>query len=221
MSDSRRLLSDSDIGIQEQILNILRNMCTDEVSIQMVLDGIGAERLLEIVLDRMECREDDVVFQAVSLLANLSNGYDEQIENMVTNRKLLPALQSCLSDPKSEIRRPTVACIVQLARTSRRARTAMLEAGLDSTLRHLAEWRGGSGGLSMSHAHPHPHGYFAGGHGHGHGGPTSPVSAGVSAAREDERDITDHARIALELLDNERRGVSLSADSSEGEIEPW
>ncbi len=50
----------------------------------------------------------------------------------------------------------------------------MVETGILSTLRHICEWSGG--GLTMSHAH-------------------------TSSAIEEEKDIIEHARLALNWLE--------------------
>ncbi|KAF9030867.1 ARM repeat-containing protein [Hymenopellis radicata] len=171
------LLTDPVYGVQEQSLSLLRNICTDEQSIQLIFEWITVEFLLDIIVERIRSSDEDITLQAVSLLANLANGYSDEADILLTSSNVLPALQTCLSEPRAEIRRPAVGCILQLARTSSRARAGMLELGLESTLRHMTEWNGG--GLTMTHGH-------------------------AEAARDEEKLIVDEARHALEILDSSK-----------------
>ncbi|KAK0479999.1 armadillo-type protein [Armillaria novae-zelandiae] len=170
-----RLLIDPAEGIQEQAFNIVRNLAEDEDAIDMVFEGLGTHILLERLVETLESRDEDVVLQAASLLANLANGSDVQQELILSCPKILVSLKVCLAESKPEIRRPAVGCILELARRSSKGRKEMVENGILSTLRHICEWSGG--GLTMSHAH-------------------------TSSAIEEEKDIIEHARLALDWLEH-------------------
>ncbi|SJL09728.1 uncharacterized protein ARMOST_13109 [Armillaria ostoyae] len=169
-----RLLIDPAEGIQEQAFNIVRNLAEDEEAIDMVFEGLGTHILLERLVKTLESRDEDVVLQAASLLANLANGSDVQQDLILSCPKILVSLKACLAESKPEIRRPAVGCILELARRSSKGRKEMVETGILSTLRHICEWSGG--GLTMSHAH-------------------------TSSAIEEEKDIIEHARLALNWLE--------------------
>jgi hypothetical protein len=117
--------------------------------------------------------------QAACVLANLANGQAAQKELIFANRQILACLRACLSDYKMDVRRPAVACVLELTRTDpKRSRREFSEAGITSTLRHICEWTGGVG--------------------------VSPTGRGQhwNMFIEDDREVVDQARQALSLLEH-------------------
>ena len=64
---SSRLLTDGDQGIQEQSLSLLRNLCTDEESIELILGGLGAMFVLDLIVERVKSLEEDIIHQVSEL----------------------------------------------------------------------------------------------------------------------------------------------------------
>lgn len=61
------LLTDGDQGIQEQSLSLLRNLCTDEESIELILGGLGAKFVLDLIVERVKSLEEDIIHQVSRL----------------------------------------------------------------------------------------------------------------------------------------------------------
>jgi hypothetical protein len=71
-----------------------------------------------------------------------------------------------------------VACVLELARTNPKKRKEIADAGIVSTLRHICDW---TGGVTIS-----PGGRTAAHHG----------------VMEDDKDVIDQARMALDWLEH-------------------
>ncbi|KAF9458852.1 hypothetical protein BDZ94DRAFT_1300951 [Collybia nuda] len=179
-----RYLSDKDEGVQEQAYNVVKNLAENEEGVSMVFTEIGPQVLLQHLTISLKSTNENVVREAAFVLANLSNGCESEQQDILFHPHLLDALRSCLAVSKTETRRPIVACILALASGNPKRRKEIVDAGFVSTLRHLCEWSGVAAG---------------GGGGGGGGG-----SPGVRRATvlEDDRDVVDRARVALDWLEH-------------------
>lgn len=152
-------LSDSELDIQEQGFNILRNLAENEEGIAMVFREIP--QVLSKLVDGMRSTNEDVVLQSTYALANLANGTHGQQDMIVKHPHLLSALQLCLAESNSAVRRPAVSCILTLVESNPKRRKEMNEAGIISSLRSLCDWSG----------HPPPQPHDSHGHSSAIGGP--------------------------------------------------
>ncbi|KAF5378315.1 hypothetical protein D9615_008804 [Tricholomella constricta] len=161
-----RLVDDPDVGVREQALNVLRNFAENEEGVELLIDGVGAEALLDAVAVSLRAPNEDVVLQAAYLLANLANGAPKHQERILAHPQVLPALHAALtaasalplpspspfpasasasafaSSSRAEARGPIVDCVAQLARVGP---AQVRAAGFEGALRHVCEW--GAGGL--------------------------------------------------------------------------
>lgn len=121
------------------------------------------------------------------LLGNLANSYPHQ-RLILSHTRILASLRSCLIDAKVEVRRPAAACILELVRGNPgpRSRKELHEAGIDSTLRHICENYGFTGGSSYG----------------GGGSPIARVGSGFQMGMEDDGEVKEKAREALHWLDH-------------------
>jgi len=174
------LLQDPDEAVQEQAFNVVRNIAEDEDSIDMIFEELGSEVLLSHVATSLSSSDDDVVLQAAYVLANLANAHESHQESILSHPEILSSLRTCLAESKSDIRRPAVACILELARNHPERQKEIADAGIVSTLRHICEW---TGAMSMS-----PGGRALQGH--------------HSIIAEDDRDMIDQAKAALDWLEH-------------------
>lgn len=109
------LLTDTVEGVQEQALNVVRNLAENEDGIEMVFREIGPAVLMRHIESAFHSPEEDVVLQAAYLLANLSNGTSTHKSHILDSRGVLSSLQTCLAGTKTEIRKPVVGCVFELA----------------------------------------------------------------------------------------------------------
>lgn len=130
------------------------------------------------LFDGMPCPLTDISFKAACVLANLANGHEKHQGLILSHPKVLVALRSCLAECKSEIRRPAIGCIKELVINNPRKHKVIIDAGIVSTLRHISEWSGAlsPGGRSLQGHH--------------------------SVAMDDDRDILEQARQALDCLEH-------------------
>jgi hypothetical protein len=161
-------LHDTDLDIQEQGFNILRNLAENEEGIAMVFREIP--QALGKLIDGMRSSNEDVVLQATYALANLANGTHEQQDMIVKHPRLLSTLQLCLAESNSAVRRPAVSCILALVKSNPKRRKEMTEAGIVGSLRSLCEWSG--------HPPSQPHdGHHGPGHSSSVAGPGDPPAS--------------------------------------------
>lgn len=128
------------------------------------------------------------------MLANLANG--PQASHLLTHTRVLSALHTALvsTPPKTDTRRPVVACIAQLAQLARGpGRAAMKKVGFEEALKNVCEWGsiGGAGGGGSTNV-------TTGGVVGGHAG-RGAVSLGVGMERD--RDVVEQARLAMHFLE--------------------
>ncbi|KZT09593.1 ARM repeat-containing protein [Laetiporus sulphureus 93-53] len=140
-----KLLSDPDPAIQEQAFHIVRHIADGQEDVEMVFDELGSDVLLSFLAIAMESDNEDVLHQAVCVLANLANSSPHQ-NSILSHSRILAALKQCLVDAKVEVRRPAVACVLELAKINPRSHKQLHDAGIDSTLRHLCEYSGAVSG---------------------------------------------------------------------------
>ncbi|KAL6300508.1 ARM repeat-containing protein [Sparassis latifolia] len=172
------LLTDPDIGVQEQAFHVVRHIAEGADDVDMVFNQLGTEVLLGFLSIAMDSQNEDIVHQAVCVLANLANSPLHQ-NSILAHSRILGSLKSCLVDAKVEIRRPAIACVLELVRANPHSHQALHEAGIDSTLRHMCEYNGGMGGS-----------------------PTRRFSIGLQMGAEDDWEVKEKARDALHWLEH-------------------
>ncbi|XP_006457243.1 hypothetical protein AGABI2DRAFT_188882 [Agaricus bisporus var. bisporus H97] len=136
-----KYLQESPTDVQEQAYNILRNVAETHEGIDLVFKNISIEVLTGHITNAIMSSSDDVALQATYLLANIINGNEQQQNQIVSYPQLLINLRTCLAEGKNQVKKPATSCIRQLAHNPR-ARRAIIDAGITSTLRHLCEWSG-------------------------------------------------------------------------------
>ncbi|KAJ8496841.1 hypothetical protein ONZ51_g884 [Trametes cubensis] len=177
-SEMSNLLMESDTRLQEQVLHILRHIADGVDGVELLFAEMGdSEMLLDSLAKCMESENEDVVLQAVFVLANVANSVSHQT-SILSHPKILGRLRDCLVDAKVEIRRPAVSCVLELARQNPRSFRELHEAGIDATLRHMLE--------HTSHVASSP---------------TLRFAAGRQMGAEDDMEVQEKARQALHWLE--------------------
>jgi hypothetical protein len=174
-------LDDTDAGVREQALYLLRNFADCEDDVDAVFEALGTSRLLGALASALESRDADVVLQAAFTIANLANGHAQRQALILAHGQLLGSLRGALVDAPAEARCAALGAIIELAWGAGELRAA----GIESTLRHLVESGGGGGGSSGG----------GGGGAGGTGSPATGVGGGV------DREVKERARRALEAME--------------------
>jgi hypothetical protein len=144
-------LDDTESGVREQALNLLRNFADCEDDVDAVFDALGRTRLLDALASALETRDSDVALQAAYTLANLANGHSRRQAHILAHEPLLRSLRGALVDAPAGARCAALGAIIELAWGAAQLRAA----GIESTLRHLAEFGvgpssgAGIGGMGM------------------------------------------------------------------------
>ncbi|KAJ3038354.1 hypothetical protein HDV00_000775 [Rhizophlyctis rosea] len=128
------LIDDPEVGIQEQALNLLRNLaCGKEDDIDQVFKGLGEPRLMQILEKKLtymgEC--DDVVLQTLYVIVNISTGSLAHKAAIIGSSGILGRILGFLSHPKSAVRVATIWCVINLTWTE--------DAGSQSRVNHLRQ----------------------------------------------------------------------------------
>jgi hypothetical protein len=132
------------------------------------------------------------LLQATYVLANVSNGAATYQAHLIASPPLLAALRHALAERGPHVRRPAVSAILELARTSTAARRALGDAGVGATLRQMC---------SASAGYHSPLSAVGGGFQRDVGG--TGVGGGLRATpMDDDRDVIDQAKTALDWLDH-------------------
>ncbi|KAI0362524.1 ARM repeat-containing protein [Trametes cingulata] len=177
-SEIGALLLDQDSRLQEQVFHILRHVADGVEDVDFLFSEMGgSEKLLGNLSEAMESDNEDVVLQAVFVLANVANSPAHQ-KSILSHPRILGRLRNCLVDAKVEIRRPAVACVLELARQNPRSYRELHEAGIDATLRHMLEHTA-----------------------HVSSSPTLRLAGGRQMGAEDDLEVQDKARQALHWLE--------------------
>ncbi|TFK94820.1 ARM repeat-containing protein [Polyporus arcularius HHB13444] len=136
----RSLLEDPDHRIREQAFHIIRHVADGVDGVDLLFSEMGgSEVLLGHLAKAIESEDDeDVVLQAVFVLANMANSAAHQ-RSILADQRILRCLRDCLIDAKVEIRRPAISCVLELVRQNPRSHRELHEAKIDSTLRHMCE----------------------------------------------------------------------------------
>ncbi|OCH93874.1 ARM repeat-containing protein [Obba rivulosa] len=172
------LLTDIDPETQEQAFHVLRHIADGPEDVELIFQEMGKDVLLNCLARAMESDHDDVLLQAVCVLANIANSLSHQ-GAILSSARILENLRSCLFDAKVEVRRPAVSCVLELVRANPRSHKELHDAGIDSTLRHICEYSGG--GISVS--------------------PTRRFLAGAHMGLEDDWEVKEKAKEALHWLE--------------------
>ncbi|OJT08728.1 Armadillo repeat-containing protein 8, partial [Trametes pubescens] len=183
------LLLDPDTRLQEQVFHILRHIADGVEDVDFLFAEMGgSEELLGNLSAAMESENEDVVQQAVFVLANVANSPAHQ-KNILSHPRILGRLRDCIVDAKVEIRRPAVSCVLELARQNPRSYRELHEAGIDATLRHMLEHTA-----------------------HVSASPTLRFAAGRQMGAEDDMEVQDKARQALHWLEQAQLNREAASD---------
>ncbi|KAI0723864.1 ARM repeat-containing protein [Cerioporus squamosus] len=177
----RNLFEDPDPRIREQAFHIVRHVADGVDGVDLLFSEMGgSEVLLGHLAKAIESEDDeDVVLQAVFVLANMANSAAHQ-RSILADQRILRCLRDCLIDAKVEIRRPAISCVLELVRQNPRSHRELHEAKIDSTLRHMCE--------HSSHVSASP--------------TTLRLTGGRQMGAEDDLEVQDKARQALHWLEH-------------------
>ncbi|KAI0807797.1 ARM repeat-containing protein [Fomes fomentarius] len=175
-----KLLVDPDPRLQEQAFHVVRHVADGVEDVELLFSELGgSDALLGFLSVAMESEAEDIVLQAVFVLANVANSPAHQ-RSILSNQRILSRLRECLVDAKVEIRRPAVSCVLELVRQNPRCHQKLHEAGIDSTLRHMVE--------HTSHVSASP--------------TTLRLAGGRQMGAEDDMEVQSKAKDALRWLEH-------------------
>ncbi len=120
------LIEEKNPAVQEQALNIVRNLASSrEADLDLTLKGFGEERLFslleKVIWDRGEA---SAVEHAAYILVNIASGSEAHRMAIIKRPNILDALLSFLDHPSERVRDAGVWCALNLSFTSVEARKA-------------------------------------------------------------------------------------------------
>ncbi|KNC97089.1 uncharacterized protein SPPG_07484 [Spizellomyces punctatus DAOM BR117] len=114
------LINDNETGIQEQALNLLRNLaCGKESDIEQVFKGLGEDKVMDILETKLTkpTQSDDIILQALYVIVNVSTGNDRHKAAIMNRETIIEAILGFMSHTKSLIRVATIWCVINLTWT--------------------------------------------------------------------------------------------------------
>ncbi|KAJ3285167.1 Armadillo repeat-containing protein 8 [Borealophlyctis nickersoniae] len=114
------LINDEELGIQEQALNLLRNLaCGKETDIEEVFRGLGEQKLMSILERKLTemADHDEIVLQTLYVIVNVSTGNDRHKSAIMGCFQILQSILGFMAHPKSSIRVATIWCVINLTWT--------------------------------------------------------------------------------------------------------
>ncbi|KAK9717138.1 hypothetical protein K7432_006413 [Basidiobolus ranarum] len=115
------LLNDAEISIQEQALNLLRNLaCDHETNIEEVFEGIGECSLVSLFENKLKSNYEDIILQTLYTIVNVATGNERHKMAIINSDAILSSISDYMTHSKASIRVATVWCIINLTWTEER-----------------------------------------------------------------------------------------------------
>ncbi|KAF9967916.1 hypothetical protein BGZ70_007675, partial [Mortierella alpina] len=110
-----RLLNDSELAIQEQALNLVRNLaCNREQDIDQVFSGLGNGQLLSIIEDKLSWDDVRLLEHALYVLVNIATGSEHHKQSIMKRPGILRSVFGLMSHESVSIRVATIWVIINL-----------------------------------------------------------------------------------------------------------
>ncbi|KAG0198070.1 hypothetical protein BGX28_008435 [Mortierella sp. GBA30] len=110
-----RLLNDTELGIQEQALNLVRNLaCNREQDIEKVFSGLGNGQLLSIIEDKLTWEDMRLLEHALYVLVNIATGSEYHKQSIMKRPGILKYVLGLMSHESVAIRVATIWVIINL-----------------------------------------------------------------------------------------------------------
>ncbi|KAI7878465.1 ARM repeat-containing protein [Lichtheimia hyalospora FSU 10163] len=119
------LLHEPDMGIQEQALEIVRNLvCGQQEDVEHVIDGIGKDDLLDVLESKLQVTSNmglegedsntmaSILEPALYIITNMSSSYEEPRKLLMSRPNIVNSVASHLSHSAPNIRVAAVWCII-------------------------------------------------------------------------------------------------------------
>eukprot|EP00158_Paraphelidium_tribonemae_P008457 Partr_v1_DN28582_c0_g1_i5_m73244 putative Armadillo repeat containing 8 len=112
------LIEDSDIEVQEQAVNLLRNVaCKEQSDIDMCFQGLGPARLMKIIEAKLQSAHEEIILQALYVVVNLATGSDEHKEAIMKHEPVLEHILTLMAHEKALVKVATIWVIINLTWT--------------------------------------------------------------------------------------------------------
>lgn len=92
-----RLLNDNDELIQEQTLNLIRNVgCGRQENIEEVFNGFGSEKFINILEVKIQMASYQIVLQTLYIIVNVATGNELHKSRIMESSILIQSIMSYL-----------------------------------------------------------------------------------------------------------------------------
>jgi len=112
------LMNDSETNVQEQALNLLRNLASSKgenafKDIENIFAGTG-DQLIPLIEAKLELNNFEIVNQALYVLVNLATGKSEHKERVIQNKNILQKILHYMQHKEQVFRLASVWCVINL-----------------------------------------------------------------------------------------------------------
>ncbi|KAG0307675.1 hypothetical protein BGZ99_001382 [Dissophora globulifera] len=110
-----QLLNDGELAIQEQALNLVRNLaCKREQDIDQVFSGLGNGQLFSIIEDKLTWDDLRLLEHALYVLVNIATGSEYHKQSIMKRPGILRSVLGLMSHESAAIRVATIWVIINL-----------------------------------------------------------------------------------------------------------
>lgn len=109
------LLHDREFEIEEQAVNLLRNLaCGKESDIDEVFANIGENELIRMLEQKLRSQSDDILVQALYVVVNISTGSERHKAAIMNSKEILNAIIESTSHLLGPVRIAAIWCIINM-----------------------------------------------------------------------------------------------------------
>ena len=108
------LCDDPVIGVQEQAMDVIRNICSHEEGLNPLITAVGAHLLLDIIRAKLISPYPEIVGPAVYTCVHLAAGADAHRSMLMNDEAILKTVLEHMLHPKTEVRLACVWMVINL-----------------------------------------------------------------------------------------------------------
>ncbi|CAH1764496.1 13336_t:CDS:10 [Entrophospora sp. SA101] len=111
------LISDPEVDIQEQALNLLRNLaCSRIYDIEEAFKGLGETQLMNIIENKLCSDSEEIIKQILFVISHIATGSERHRSSIMERPTILKRVLCFMEHNNPDIRVVTVLCLINLMR---------------------------------------------------------------------------------------------------------
>lgn len=113
-----QLCDDDEIAVQEQALDVIRNvMTTTPTSLDLLISHIGMDHLFSIIERKLSSEYTEILVSAVFSTVHIATGSDAHRSELMRRKRILEGVRDLMTNPSHEVRCACVWVVINLTWT--------------------------------------------------------------------------------------------------------